>query len=150
MNTLPSLWICTNFITEGKGNLTVARFAYDFQQHHGSIEKIKDVSCDMSPAFIKGVTENLPYAQITFDKFHILKIINAAVDAVRRQEASTNVLLKGTKYLWLKNEKNLTAKQQETLQSLVMSKMNLKTLRAYNIRQAFQDIYQAQKYHFLR
>jgi len=134
----------TLFVTEGKGNLTVARFAYDFQQHHGSIEKIKDVSCDMSPAFIKGVSENLPHAQITFDKFHILKSINAAVDAVRRQEASTSVLLKGTKYLWLKNEKNLTAKQQERLHSLVMSRMNLKTLRAYRIRQAFQDIYQAQ------
>jgi hypothetical protein len=33
----------------------------------------------MSPAFIKGVRDNLPKAKITFDKFHILKIINAGV-----------------------------------------------------------------------
>ena len=34
----------------------------------------------MSPAFIKGVRDNLPEAKITFDKFHILKIINTGVD----------------------------------------------------------------------
>ena len=133
----------TIFITEGKDNLTVARFAYDFQNHNGSIKDIKDVSCDMSPAFIKGVTENLPNATITFDKFHILKIINEAVDKVRKEEVSTNKLLKGTKYIWLKNHKNLTVKQREALETLTMSKMNIKTLRAYNIRQSFQEIYQA-------
>lgn len=133
----------TLFITEGKDNLTVARFAYDFQNHNGSIKDIKDVSCDMSPSFIKGVTENLPDAKITFDKFHILKIINEAVDKVRKEEVGTNKLLKGTKYIWLKNYNNLTVKQKEELETLTMSKMNIKTLRAYNIRQSFQEIYQA-------
>ena len=133
----------TIFITEGKDNTTVARFAYDFQNHNGSIKNIKDVSCDMSPAFIKGVKENLPDAMITFDKFHILKIINEAVDKVRKEEVGTNKLLKGTKYIWLKNYNNLTVKQKEELETLAMSKMNIKTLRAYNIRQSFQEIYQA-------
>ena len=134
----------TIFITEGKDNLTVARFAYDFQNHNGRVEAIKDISCDMSPAFIKGVSENLPNAQITFDKFHILKIINEAVDKVRKEEVGTNKLLKGTKYIWLKNYSNLTKKQKEELESLTMSKMNIKTTRAYNIRQSFQEIYQAE------
>jgi transposase len=133
----------TIFITEGKDNLTVARFAYDFQNHNGSIKDIKDVSCDMSPAFIKGVTENLPDATITFDKFHILKLINEAVDKVRKEEVGTNKILKGTKYIWLKNYNNLTTKQQEELKSLTMSKMNIRTLKAYNIKQSFQEIYQA-------
>ena len=133
----------TIFITQGKDNLTVARFAYDFQNHNGSIKAIKDVSCDMSPAFIKGVKENLPNAKITFDKFHILKIINEAVDKVRKEEVGTNKLLKGTKYIWLKNYNNLTMKQKEKLDEFTMSSMNTKTLRAYNIRQSFQEIYQA-------
>ncbi len=133
----------TMFITEGKDNLTVARFAYDFHNHNGRIKNIKDVSCDMSPAFIKGVKENLPDAKITFDKFHIIKIINEAVNSVRKQEVNTNSILKGTKYIWLKNYNNLTLKQKERLDELTMSNMNIKTMRAYNIRQAFQDIYQA-------
>jgi transposase len=133
----------TIFITEGKDNTTVERFAEDFEAHNGKVDNIKNVSCDMSPAFIKGVKEYLPKAQITFDKFHILKIINEAVNNVRKQEVNTNKLLIGTKYIWLKNYKNLTVKQKETLEELSMSKMNIKTMRAYNIRQSFQNIYQA-------
>ena len=133
----------TIFITEGKDNSTVQRFTEDFETHKGKVDNVKNVSCDMSPAFIKGVKEYLPKAQITFDKFHILKIINEAVNHVRKQEVASNKLLKGTKYIWLKNHKNLTTKQKETLESLTLSNMNLKTMRAYNIRQSFQDMYQA-------
>jgi transposase len=145
----------TIFITDGKDNTTVKRFKEDFKDHNGDVNNIENVSCDMSPAFIKGVKENLPKAQITFfqttlrdstslhDKFHILKIINEAVNSVRKQEVATNNILKGTKYIWLKNYNNLTKKQKEQLDELTMSNMNIKTLRAYNIRQSFQDIYQA-------
>ena len=62
----------TIFITNGKDNTTVKRFKDDFIEHNGDINNIENVSCDMSPAFIKGVKENLPKAEITFDKFHIL------------------------------------------------------------------------------
>ncbi len=133
----------TIFITEGKDNTTVKRFAEDFKEHNGDINNIKNVSCDMSPAFIKGVKENLSEAEITFDKFHIIKIINEAVNSVRKQEVATNNILKGTKYIWLKNYDNLTKKQKEQLAELTMSNMNIKTMRAYNIRQSFQDIYHA-------
>ena len=133
----------TIFITKGKDNTTVKRFKDDFIEHNGDVDNIKNVSCDMSPAFIKGVKENLPKAEITFDKFHILKIINEAVNSVRKQEVTTNNILKGTKYIWLKNYNNLTKKQKEQLDELTMSNMNIKTIRAYNIRQSFQDIYQA-------
>jgi len=133
----------TLFVTEGKESTTVERFVEDFTAHNGKTEHIRHVSCDMSPAFIKGVEEHLPSAQITFDRFHIMKIINTAVDDVRKQELATNKMLKGTKYLWLKNQQNLTLRQQEKLEELTLSQMHLKTLRAYNIKLAFQAIYQA-------
>jgi transposase len=133
----------TIFITKGKDNTTVKEFAEDFRAHNGKVDNIRNISCDMSHAFIKGVKKYLPKAEITFDKFHILKIINEAVDNVRKQEIRTNKLLKGTRYIWLKNYKNLTVKQKETLEKLTLSNMNIKTMRAYNIRQSFQDIYQA-------
>jgi transposase len=98
----------------------------------------------MSPAFIKGVKENLPEAKITFDKFHILKLINEAVDEVRRTEATGNPLLKGTRYIFLKNEKNLTQKQREQKEKLSLPSLNLLSMRALNIRESFQQIYAAQ------
>ncbi len=66
----------------------------------------------MSPAFIKGVKKELPKAKITFDKFHIIKIINKAVDKVRKAEVRENEILKGTKYIFLKNNGNLIEVQK--------------------------------------
>src|SRR3989338_1302183 len=76
----------TIFVAEGKGSETMTAFVKDFKEHHGDPQSITDVSIDMSPAFMKGVEENLPNADITFDKYHIMKIINAAVDNVRKAE----------------------------------------------------------------
>jgi len=134
------------YVTEGKDSLTVERFTEDFRKHKGDPHDVKEVSCDMSPAFIKGVDSFLPEAQITFDKFHLLKIINEAVDAVRRSESKGYTVLKGTRYLWLKNHINLTQKQKEKLEELSLSKIRLKTLKAYQIRERFQEIYQAKTF----
>jgi len=131
----------TIYVAEGKDHTTVTNIVKDFEIHGGKKESIKDVSCDMSPAFIKGITQELPNAKITFDKFHILKKINEAVDEVRRSEVKFNPILKGTRYTFLKNNYNLTVKQREEKESL--SKLNLKTMKALHIRENFQEIYKA-------
>jgi len=98
----------------------------------------------MSPAFIKGVKENLPEAEITFDKFHIIKLINEAVDKVCREEGRYTPELKGNRYVFLKNEVNLTEKQKGIKEELSLAKLNLKSIRAMQIREAFQLIYKAE------
>ena len=134
----------TIFIAEGNDQKTVKAFVDDLKAHNGSAQAITDVSCDMWPAFIRGVEDNLPNAQITFDRFHIMKVINTAIDTVRKQEACTQfALLKGTKYIFLKNEKNLTNAQRQKRQELSMSKLNLKSIKALHIRENFQEIYKA-------
>ena len=133
----------TIFVTEGKSNETVIEFTKDLKTHKGSPENIKYVSCDMSPAFIKGVKENLPKAEIVFDKFHIIKIINQAVDEVRRQEVNTNPLLKNSRYVFLKNQNNFTQNQKDKYEEIKLSKLNIKTFRAMQIREAFQQLYLA-------
>jgi transposase len=133
----------TIFVVGGKSSQTIAEFAIDLKDHNAVPEQIKEVSCDMSPAFIKGFKQELPNAKITFDKFHILKIINEAVDQVRRSEAVDNPLLKKTRYIWLKNDANLTAKERVKKAELSMPKLNLKSSRAMHIRENFQLIYLA-------
>jgi len=134
----------TVFITEGKDNTTVDRFKEDLEAHNGKANNIKEVSVDMSPAFKKGIDNNFPDAAIVYDKFHIIKHINDAVNKVRIAETVEEKILKGTRYVFLKNEDNLTKKQKELLKECTMSNMNLKTVRAYNIRKSFQDIYTAE------
>ena len=85
----------------------------------------------MSPAFISGVEKHFPEAHLTFDKFHVLKILNEAVDEVRRQEQQSRPELKRTRYIWLKNPENLKENQATTLEILQVKKLNLKTARAY-------------------
>jgi len=127
------------FVTEGRDADTVAAFAQDLTAHGGNPQAIAEVCIDMSPAFIAGIAQSLPDAQVTFDKFHVVKLINEAVDAVRRAEQKSRVELKKSRYLWLKNPHNLSALQHTQLDNLATA--NLKTGRAYRIRLAFQELY---------
>lgn len=133
----------TVHVAEGKDYKTVVDFVDVLEQHNGDRNQIKDASCDMSPAYIKGIGEFLPEANITFDKFHIMKIINNAVDQVRRDEIPLQPILTNARYVLLKNEENLTKNQKAKLEELKLSKLNLKSIRALHIRQNFQEIYKA-------
>jgi len=128
------------YVTEGKDHTTVERFVKDFHTHGGISENVSVITCDMSLGFRKGILENFPNAATIIDKFHVIKHANEAVDTVRKEEAKTNPLLKKTKYIWLKNEENLTQAQAEKKQAL--SKKRLKTGRAYQMRLTLQDIYE--------
>ena len=134
----------TIFVTSGKDHNTVVAFKKDFEVHGGDANNIRNVSCDMSPAFIKGVRENLPKAKITFDKFHVIKIINEGVDEVRRMEAQKNPLLKGARFVFLKNDQNLSAAQRVQKEALKLSSVNQKACRALAMRETFQQIYEAE------
>lgn len=131
----------TIFIAEGKDHKTVKAFVDDVKKHNGDPNKIKDVSCDMSTAFIKGIHKYLPSGQITFDRFHIMKIINNAVDEVRKQESNEQNMLKGNRFIFIKNKKNLTQKQAQIRENISLPKFKLKSIRALHIRENFQEIY---------
>ena len=131
----------TLFVTKGKSNETIKEFVEDLQDHGGNADNIERVSCDMSTAFIKGVAENLPLADITFDKFHIIKVINKAIDEVRKEEVKTNPLLMGSKFVFLKNRVNYTEKQKAKYKDISMSKLNIQTFKAMQIRESFQQLY---------
>ena len=128
------------FATEGKDHTTVKAFIEDFKLHNGCPENVTSACIDMSKAFIKGIKEELPNAEITFDPFHVIQLMNKALGKVRAEEAKLfPEVLKGSRYAFLKNPENLTEKQDETLVKL--SNYQLKTGRAYLIKLALQDVY---------
>ncbi len=83
------------FVTEGRDAKTIKALAEDLDAHGCPPEQIDSVSIDMSPAFIKGVSQALPNARITFDKFHVVWHASVAVDKMRRLEQRTDPSLKG-------------------------------------------------------
>jgi len=129
------------FVTPGKDASTVAAFAADLQAHGGDPMAVAEVSVDMSKAFAKGIAASLPNAEVTFDKFHVISLVNNAVDEVRRLERKDHPELAGSRYVWLKNPENLTESQGEKFDTLDIVNSHLKTARAYQIRLAFQDLF---------
>ncbi len=129
------------FVTPGKDASTVAAFAEDFKAHGGDPDAVTEVSADMSKAFAKGIAASLPNAQVTFDKFHVVSLVNDAVNEVRGLEQKANPELKKSRYVWLKNPENLTESQWERFDALDVVHSHLKTARAYEIRLSFQDLF---------
>lgn len=127
------------FVCKGKDASTLSAFSKELKGHNGSPEQIKDICCDMSPAFIKGISDEFPLSSVIFDKFHIIKLVNEAVDEVRRLEQLMNQILKNTRYIWLKNPSSLTKQQLKELGGL--KDLNLRTVRAYNIKLALQEFW---------
>ena len=83
-------------------------------------------------------------AKIVFDKFHVLRIVNEAVDKVRRQEhkvlkAGGDERLKGTKHLWLANEENVPEWRRAEFEAVKGE--NLKTGRAWAIKEALRPFW---------
>ena len=127
------------FVTEGCDAATVKRFREDLEAHGGRAEQITEACLDRSRAYISGLDSQFPTTELTFDQFHLTKIVNDAVDEVRRAERADHPELKGTRYVWLKNQENHTAKQSELFAALRTG--SLKTARAYHIKTVFQDIF---------
>jgi transposase len=128
------------FVTEGKDAKTVATFAEYLSEHDGAPEQIKSVSIDMSPAFIKGVTDNLPKARITFDKFHVVAHASAAVDQTRRLEQRTDPSLKGLRWTLLKDRDRLSDQGRADLDALIVHVATKRTARAWIYREHLREI----------
>ena len=126
-------------VTPGKDAHTIERFARDFMDHNGDPNRVRLVTCDMSLGFARGIRQWLPDAAKVIDKFHATKHANEAADRAGKAEGRENPLLKRTKYLWLKNESNLTDSQLEVKRNL--AKRRSETARVCGMRECLQDIY---------
>lgn len=88
-----------------------------------SVEQVKVFSMDMFKSYQAGRAAYFPKATVVFDRFHINKHLNELLDKIRKREVKT-------KYLWLKNEANMTERQQVQLQKLY-HELNIDTVKAY-------------------
>lgn len=124
------------FVAEGKEAVTVEAFAANLRAHHGRPTQIHSVSIDMSPAFIRGLTDHLPNAQITFDKFHVIAHASEAIDKMRRLEQKLDPNLKGLRWVLLKDRSKLTAAQRAELDGLLT---RMTTARAWHYREQLRE-----------
>lgn len=134
------------FAAEGKDQETWTKFVEALEKHNGHRHAITQASMDMSRAYQAGVAENCRNAQVVFDKFHVIKNANEAVDKVRRAEvrlggAEVWESLYKSQWLWRKNPENLTQEEEQRL--VKIKDKNLLTAKAYQMRLVLQDIYRS-------
>jgi len=127
------------FIALGKDHTTVEDFHEWLAKHGGAPSDISDFSLDMSQAFIKGIGEQFPGAALTFDKFHVIGLATKAIEKVRRAEQKDQPALKDTRFLWLKNEGELTT--EEKTQFEAAKAVAKKTSRAHGYKETLRALY---------
>src|SRR4029077_6991301 len=98
------------FVGDGKGVEALEPF---WKRLRRARAKVKAVATDMSAAYIRAVRDHLPQAVHVFDHFHVVKLFNEKLSALRRElyhqtsSAEQRHVLKGTRWLLLKNPENL-------------------------------------------
>ena len=127
------------FGCEGRKGEVVETFAEDLEAHTGCAENIKAVCVDMSASYRTGIETHLPWAEITFDEFHVIQLVNKALDEVRRQEVKDHPCLKRTRYIWLKDKRDWS--NHQTIEFHDLKRLNLKTHRAFRIKEALREIF---------
>jgi transposase len=106
---------------------------------------IEAVSIDMWPAFINSVKKNCPHADIVFDKFHIIKKYGEVITKLRSAEyrkaetAKDKSVLKGTKWLLLKNKSNLDKDARKQLDELL--ELNESLSSAYILKEDLSHLW---------
>ena len=127
------------FACDGRDQDTVAKFVEDLAEHGGDAGRITAACIDMSRAYIAGVGKHLPNAAITFDRFHVVKLANEALEEVRRAEVRSEPVLKRSRWMWLKDKHSWTKTQ--IAQHHDLSRRKLKTARAFRLKEELRDIF---------
>jgi transposase len=132
------------FVGDGRGVDSLKPF---FKRLKYSKAEIKAVAIDMSPSYIAAVLENLPDSTIVFDHFHVIKLLNDKLSELRRaihREAEGPLqkkVLKGTRWLLLKNSYNLNEQKNEKERLEEALSLNKPLATAYYLKEDLRQVW---------
>ncbi len=126
------------FVGDGKGADALEPF---WKRLRPSGAKVQAVAMDMSGGYQAAVRANLPEAKIVFDRFHVVKLFNEKLSELRRAlyreatEVHHKEVLKGTRWLLLKNAENLDEKKDEKVKLKEAPALNEPLAIAYYMKE---------------
>ena len=133
------------FIGDGRGAEALNPFWKRIKYARANIEA---VAMDMSPAYISAVVTHLSKAVLVFDHFHIIKLFNEKLSGLRRdlyREATEKLhknVLKGTRWLLLKNPENLDDTHDESKRLHEALKLNEPLATAYYMKDDLRRVWE--------
>lgn len=127
---------------EGKPGDTLTAFFDELGPERGA--SIELVSIDMAAGYLKAVEEAVPHARVVFDRFHVARLAQRAVDEVRRAQMrlldpEDRPSIKRTRWALLKNPENLRASERAKLD--LVRRTNNPLYRAYLLKETFLDVF---------
>lgn len=132
------------FVGEGKSAAALDPF---WKRLKNRRKRIEAVAIDMSKAYIQGVTTNLPKAVLVFDHFHVIKLFNEKLTDLRRElyreitDLMQKEVLKGIRWLLLKNPENLNDKRNERERLEEALRLNQPLACAYYLKEDLRQIW---------
>lgn len=132
------------YVGDGKGAEALTAFWKRLRASHA---KVKAVATDMSKAYIAAVRKHLPKAVHVFDHFHVIKLYHEKLSAFRRELFRTLVdeaerqILKGTRWLLLKNPENLDPERNEKQRLEEVLALNTPLTTAYILKEDLRQIW---------
>ncbi len=132
------------FVGDGKGADALIPFWRRLKRSGAAIEA---VAIDMSRAYIQAVRENLPNAVVVFDHFHVVKLYNDRLSDFRRQlfnqieDPQKKQVIKGTRWLLLKNPENLNVKRSEPDRLKAALDLNQPLAAAYYMKEDLNQVW---------
>jgi len=133
------------FVGDGKGADALKPF---WKRLRPSGARIQAVAMDMSAAYRTAVATYLPKAKIVFDRFHVVKLFNDKLSDLRRalHREATDVLqkqvLKGTRWLLLKNPENLDETKDEKKRLEEALALNKTLATAYYMKEDLRQFWE--------
>jgi transposase len=137
---------CKRLLWIGKDRTATTFLAFFRMLGPERAASIRFVCSDMWKAFLKVIKKKLPGAIHVLDRFHIMALMNKAIDKIRAGEAKRlkrdgyEPVLKHSRWLWLKRVWNLTTNQAVKLKDLL--RYNLQTVRAYLLKEDFHQFWE--------
>lgn len=115
------------FVAPGNDSSSVAAFRDHLESRNGKAENVRHISSDMGSGYLKGAKECFPKAKVTIDRFHLTEHMTEKVNDVRKREYAAlteddeerRSMLKGKRFLFLKNYNNLDDESKEAIPSLI-------------------------------
>ncbi len=131
------------FVGDGKGAEALEPF---WKRLRRSRAHVRAVATDMSKAYIKAVRDHLPDAVHVFDHFHVIKLCNEKLTALRRQlhhqaTGEHRKVLKGTRWLLLKNPENLDGEHNEVERLEEALRLNAPLAAAYYLKEDLRQVW---------
>jgi transposase len=132
-------------VSLGKDQKAVGQALIDMEARGADRATVRSVTLDMSRSYIAACESYLPQAEMVFDRFHLVKKLNEAIDTIRRAEQKQfKEALKHSRYLWLRNASKLSQKQQQRLDLLKEAFPNLG--QAYRLKELFREVFDAAQF----